>query len=60
MLFALLMLRLGREHDMDWGQFSIMFRSIFEGLGGRRRVRLILKTRCGSFGALGGEPAAAA
>src|SRR5262249_61822380 len=23
-----------REHDMDWGQFSIMFRSIFlEGLG---------------------------
>ena len=34
-----------REHDMDWGQFSIMFRSIFmEGLGrphaGVRRHRL--------------------
>lgn len=34
-----------REHDMDWGQFSIMFRSIFmEGLGRPHAgVRLILK-----------------
>jgi phytoene dehydrogenase-like protein len=34
-----------REHDMDWGQFSIMFRSIFmEGLGRPfAGVRLILK-----------------
>ncbi len=34
-----------REHDMDWGQFSIMFRSIFmEGLGRPAAgVRLILK-----------------
>ena len=34
-----------REHDMDWGQFSIMFRSIFmEGLGRPLAgVRLILK-----------------
>ena len=29
-----------REHDMDWGQFSIMFRSIFlEGLGRPARGR---------------------
>ena len=35
-----------REHDMDWGQFSIMFRSIFlEGFARPfKGVRLILKT----------------
>ena len=46
-----------REHDMDWGQFSIMFRSIFlEGLGRPRAgVRLILKHLVRKFRALGGE-----
>jgi phytoene dehydrogenase-like protein len=46
-----------REHDMDWGQFSIMFRSIFlEGLGRPERgVRLILKHLVRKFRALGGE-----
>jgi phytoene dehydrogenase-like protein len=45
------------EHDMDWGQFSIMFRSIFlEGLGRPAAgVRLILKHLVRKFRALGGE-----
>ncbi len=46
-----------REHDMDWGQFCIMFRSIFmEGfarpLAG---VRLILKQLVRRFRELGGD-----
>ena len=46
-----------REHDMDWGQFSIMFRSIFmEGLGRPYAgVRLILKHLVRKFRGLGGE-----
>lgn len=46
-----------REHDMDWGQFSIMFRSIFmEGLGRPfAGVRLILKHLVRKFRRLGGE-----
>ena len=46
-----------REHDMDWGQFSIMFRSIFmEGLGRPYAgVRLILKNLVRKFRGLGGE-----
>jgi phytoene dehydrogenase-like protein len=46
-----------RENDMDWGQFSIMFRSIFlEGLGRPAAgVRLILKHLVRKFRALGGE-----
>jgi phytoene dehydrogenase-like protein len=46
-----------REHDMDWGQFSIMFRSIYlEGLGRPQRgVRLILKHLARKFRTLGGE-----
>ena len=46
-----------REHDMDWGQFSIMFRSIFlEGLGRPHAgVRLILKQLVRRFRSLGGE-----
>ena len=46
-----------REHDMDWGQFCIMFRSIFlEGLGRPAPgVRLILKLLVKRFRALGGE-----
>jgi phytoene dehydrogenase-like protein len=46
-----------REDDMDWGQFSIMFRSIFlEGLGRPQAgVRLILKHLVRKFRALGGE-----
>ena len=46
-----------REHDMDWGQFSIMFRSIFlEGLGRPQAgVRLILKLLVKRFRAMGGE-----
>jgi phytoene dehydrogenase-like protein len=46
-----------REHDMDWAQFSIMFRSIFlEGLGRPAAgVRLILKHLVRKFRALGGE-----
>jgi phytoene dehydrogenase-like protein len=46
-----------REHDMDWGQFSIMFRSIFlEGLGRPQAgVRLILKLLVRKFRGLGGE-----
>jgi phytoene dehydrogenase-like protein len=46
-----------RENDMDWGQFSIMFRSIFlEGLGRPASgVRLILKHLVRKFRSLGGE-----
>ncbi len=46
-----------REHDMDWGQFSIMFRSIFmEGLGRPHAgVRLILKHLVRKYRTLGGE-----
>ncbi|MCA9230081.1 MAG: NAD(P)/FAD-dependent oxidoreductase [Planctomycetales bacterium] len=46
-----------REHDMDWGQFSIMFRSIFmEGLGRPHAgVRLILKQLVRRYRGLGGE-----
>ncbi len=46
-----------REHDMDFAQFCIMFRSIFlEGLGRPRPgVRLILKKLVRRFKALGGE-----
>lgn len=46
-----------REHDMDWGQFCIMFRSIFlEGLGRPfAGVRLILKLLVKRFRSLGGE-----
>ena len=46
-----------REHDMDWGQFSIMFRSIFmEGLGRPHAgVRLILKHLVRKFRGVGGE-----
>lgn len=45
------------EHDMDFAQFSIMFRSIFlEGLGRPHAgVRLILKNLVRRFRALGGE-----
>lgn len=45
------------EHDMDWGQFSIMFRSIFlEGLGRPQKgVRLILKNLIKKFRGMGGE-----
>ncbi|MFV2067654.1 MAG: phytoene desaturase family protein [Pirellulales bacterium] len=45
------------EHDMDFAQFSIMFRSIFlEGLGRPRAgVRLILKNLVRRFRSLGGE-----
>jgi len=46
-----------REHDMDWGQFCIMFRSIY--LEGFARpfagVRLILKNLVRRFRELGGE-----
>jgi phytoene dehydrogenase-like protein len=46
-----------REHDMDWGQFSILFRSVFlEGLGRPAAgVRLILKHLVRKFRSLGGE-----
>ena len=46
-----------REHDMDWGQFCIMFRSIFvEGLARPLAgVRLILKKLVRKFRELGGE-----
>lgn len=46
-----------REHDMDWGQFSIMFRSIFlEGFARPfKGVRLILKNLVKRFRAMGGE-----
>ena len=46
-----------REHDMDFGQFCIMFRSIFsEGLARPfAGVRLILKTLIRKYKSLGGE-----
>lgn len=46
-----------RENDMEWGQFSIMFRSIFlEGLARPLAgIRLILKNLVRRFKALGGE-----
>ncbi len=46
-----------REHDMDWGQFSIMFRSIFlEGFARPfKGVRLILKNLVKRYRSLGGE-----
>ncbi len=46
-----------REGDMDFAQFSVMFRSIFiEGLGRPAAgVRLILKTLVRKFKELGGE-----
>jgi phytoene dehydrogenase-like protein len=46
-----------REHDMDWGQFCIMFRSIFlEGFARPfKGVRLILKHLVRRFRELGGE-----
>jgi phytoene dehydrogenase-like protein len=46
-----------REDDMDWGQFCIMFRSIFlEGMGRPHAgVRLILKNLVRRFRELGGE-----
>lgn len=46
-----------REHDMDWGQFCIMFRSIFlEGFARPHKgVRLILKNLVRRFRELGGK-----
>jgi phytoene dehydrogenase-like protein len=46
-----------REHDMDWGQFGIMFRSIFlEGFARPfKGVRLILKNLVKRYRQLGGE-----
>jgi len=46
-----------RQHDMDWAQFCIMFRSIFlEGFARPYRgVRLILKKLVRKFRELGGE-----
>ncbi len=46
-----------REHDMDWGQFCIMFRSIFlEGFARPYKgVRLILKNLVRRFREVGGQ-----
>lgn len=58
MLFCPLLFYGGaKEHDMDFGQFSIMFRSIFlEGLARPfAGVRLLLKTLVKKFKMLGGE-----
>jgi phytoene dehydrogenase-like protein len=46
-----------KEHDMDWGQFCIMFRSIFlEGFARPYKgVRLILKNLVRRFRELGGQ-----
>ncbi len=46
-----------REHDIDFGQFSVLFRSIFlEGLGRPMAgIRAILKKLAGRFRELGGE-----
>ncbi len=46
-----------REHDMDWGQFCIMFRSVYmEGFARPfKGVRLILKNLVKRFRGLGGE-----
>ena len=50
-----------REHDMDFGQFCVMFRSIF--LEGFARplagVRLILKSWCATLQGAGRRAAAA-
>lgn len=58
MLFCPLLFYGGaRQHDMDFGQFTIMFRAIFlEGLARPLAgVRLILKKLVGKFKKLGGE-----
>jgi len=58
MIFCPLLLYGGaQEHDMDFRQFSIMFRAVFlEGLARPSAgVRLILKTLVRKFKALGGE-----
>jgi phytoene dehydrogenase-like protein len=46
-----------REHDMEWGQFSILFRSIYmEGLARPwAGIRLILKNLVRKYKSLGGE-----
>src|SRR5262245_37282857 len=46
-----------REHDMDWGQFCIMFRALYlEGMGRPHAgIRLILKNLVRKFRSLGGE-----
>jgi len=46
-----------REDDMDWGQFCILFRSLFlEGMGRPYAgIRLILKNLVRKFRSLGGE-----
>ncbi|PHS11330.1 MAG: phytoene dehydrogenase [Blastopirellula sp.] len=46
-----------REHDMDWGQFCIMFRSIYmEGFARPfKGVRLLLKNLIRKYRKLGGE-----
>lgn len=46
-----------REHDIDFGQFSVLFRSIFlEGLGRPMAgIRTVLKKLAGRFRDLGGE-----
>ena len=51
-----------REHDMDFAQFSIMFRSIFfEGLARPLAgVRLILRSWCASFASWGANCGCAA
>jgi phytoene dehydrogenase-like protein len=57
MLFCpLLFYGSAREHDFDFGQFSVLFRSIFlEGLGRPLSgIRLILKKLSEKFTALGG------
>ena len=58
MLFCPLLFYGGaRQHDMDFGQFTIMFRAIFmEGLARPMAgVRLILKRLVSKFKSLGGE-----
>src|SRR5262249_50070184 len=47
----------GREHDLDWGSFSVLFRAIFlEGLARPRGgIRVILKQLVRRFKELGGE-----
>jgi phytoene dehydrogenase-like protein len=46
-----------REHDLDWGSFSVLFRAIFlEGLARPRGgIRVILKQLVRRFKELGGE-----
>ena len=58
MLFCpLLFYGSAREHDMDFGTFSILFRSVFlEGLARPLAgIRMILKQLVGKFRQLGGE-----